>query len=66
MVVSLLHAQRQRDTGAFAAFKESLRLELRIKELVSRALIDQQIGDARAIIYQRDSVVTTPGFSVST
>jgi hypothetical protein len=60
VVVTLLHPQGQGDAGSAAGVGQQLRAELLGQEIVRLALVDQQVGQARAVLDQRDRVVTAP------
>ena len=60
MVVTYLHADRRRLSGPATCLDKEVCLELLIQEGVSIALIDQQIGQAGAILNQGTSVVFAP------
>src|SRR6266581_2707346 len=57
VVVARLPAQGQRDAGVGAGALEELWLELLLQEGIGVADVDQQLGQARAVLDQRDGVV---------
>src|ERR1041385_3787046 len=61
MVVPLLTAQRQRDSGLAACCFEQLRAQFVFDERVRRADIDEDFFDTRTVSDQRDRIMLAPG-----
>ncbi len=61
VVIAGLAAKDQRDAGLRASVLQKLRTELFGQELIGVAIINQEIGKARAILDQCDRVVAAPG-----
>jgi hypothetical protein len=57
-------AQGERNAGARAGGAEQLGTKLLGEEAVRLALVDEQFGQAGAVLDQRDGVVATPGCAV--
>ena len=60
VVVALLHADGGGLADGLAGFSQQVRLELAFEEIVRRALFDEHVGHARAVLDQGASVVLAP------
>lgn len=61
MVIARLHPDRGRNAGLAAGHHQQTGLELFVQKIVGIALIDQQIGQAGAVLDQRAGIVRAPG-----
>src|SRR5450631_3755348 len=61
VVITGLAAKQQRDTGLRASVLEKLGAQLLGQELIGVAIVYQEIGKARTILYEGDSVMSAPG-----
>src|SRR5690606_5828366 len=64
VIVPFLHPDGRRDIGLAAGLVQQMRLQLRVEEIVGGALVDQQLGQPRALLDQRAGVVLPPGAHV--
>mgnify|MGYP007125677199 CR=1 FL=1 len=60
MIIAGLHSDRRRYPGFARGHHQQTGLELFVEEVIGLALIDQQIGQACAILYQSAGVIFAP------
>ena len=60
MVVALLKPERQRDSDRRTCLLQKLRAQFLFDERVGRSDIDEQLGQPRPVLDERDGVVSAP------